>query len=152
MCCTKYIARRNGKCGKKWFDFLGDDIVYGFADTNKSGKKFNGKYIFSIEELKKIKEDIIIFISANREDKAKILEILKKENLYDIVTGYPIINKNVFIAEDAAINCTTEFEGQNAVLANSVILDCKIGYASYVGQNNFFYNVIITYLCYYYNR
>lgn len=143
----KLILYGCGESGKKWLSFLGNDIVYGFADTNRSGEKFEDKYVFSIEELKEIKKEIMIFISTNKKNKEQILMLLKKENLDDIVTGYPLINKNVFIAEDAVINCFTEFEGQNAVLANSDISNCKIGYASYVGQNNFFYNIKIGKYC-----
>lgn len=134
----KIVLYGSGGEGRRWLQRLGNDRVYGFADSDskKAGNVVYGKRIYSLEELKELRGKVHIFISANAINKNTILHKLKQENLDDMLVGSPFYFKNVNVDTLAIVDADTEFEGRNAVLHNSEISDTYFGYASYVSSDS----------------
>ena len=63
----------------EWLNVLGKEIVLCFADSdsNKIGTCIQGKHVKSIQDLKEIKDDIKIFVSASIANREKIFFTLR---------------------------------------------------------------------------
>ena len=134
----KLVLYGSGGEGRRWLQRLGTDRVYGFADSDskKAGNVVYGKRIFSLEELKEMRGEVHIYISANPINKDSILRTLRQEKLDDMVIGSPFYYNNVNVDISAMVDAGTEFEGRNSVMHNSRISDTYFGYASYVSSDS----------------
>lgn len=139
----KLILYGAGVIGKLWVKHLGRDKVYCFADLNRSGEMINGKRVLSPEDLKMIKGDVKIYISASYENKKEIIKKLKELGMEDNIVGSPYLDKDLFFDKNAFIDVNSKFGGRNALLKGVQFYDSEIGYASYISSNTILSNVSI---------
>lgn len=145
MAEKKLILYGSGFIGKMWMEYLGEDKVYAIVDSDpqKQGKIFFNKEIIGIDKLLPIKDDMCIYISTGIEAKPEIYKLLSKERLTEFIVGYPINKETLHIDWNSFIDVKTELEGHNALAKGVCVSGCKIGYASYISENSFFYNAKI---------
>lgn len=141
----KLILYGCGEIGRQWLERLGTDCVYAYSDsdTDLIGKMVHGKNVFSMDELRDIKDEALIFISTSLRYKREIFSRLQKNGLEKNVIGIPYMSKELHIDWYTQIDTETTLEGKNALQPGAQVTKCRIGYASYVSTNSVLYNVKI---------
>ncbi len=124
-----------GKIGIEWLNVLGKENVLCFADSdsNKIGTCIQGKHVKSIQDLKEIKDDIKIFVSASIANREKIFFTLREWDMEDVIISSPY--KTVRAKKDAYFDPATKFGGHNFLGANTKVIHCKLGYGSYLAND-----------------
>lgn len=141
----KLVFYGAGKVAKEWLDKLGSEKVYCLADSNKDiiGTVRYGKEIKSVDDLRRIQEEILIFIAVSARYKTEIIELLRRNGLESRLIASPyaedILYADITVCHDGA----TLFEGRNYLGPNVILNKCKMGYASYIAGNTNLYNVDI---------
>jgi acetyltransferase-like isoleucine patch superfamily enzyme len=141
----KLILYGSGIIGVRWLEHLGMENVFAFAssDINETGKCIKGKKVLSIDELKKIQDEIVIFISTSYKYKSEIFNVLMSNGLGKSVVGSPYIECENYIDWDTQIDVDSYLEGRNALLSGVKIDKCQLGYASYISRNSILSNTKI---------
>ena len=140
---TKLYLYGSGAEGRKWLNIIGNDKVSGFIDTNSDnyGKVIEGKYVYSLNDIKVLKESTNIYISTNATNRESIYKIIEKEGLEDSILSTPY--DHIEVKKGAYHDADSVFEGNNILFENAVVENCKIGYATYIGRNSIIINASI---------
>lgn len=124
---------------------VGKENVSGFidSDSTKAGTEVEGKRVFSLEELNKMRDEIKIYISANSNNKEVMYHNLRQNGMEELIVGSPYINMEVVADYTAKIDKETIFEGQNYIYRNVELVNCRLGHTTYIADNSKFYNSLI---------
>lgn len=140
----KLILYGAGHYGRKFLNEIGMELVYGFGDSDPSlaGRIIEGKKILSLEEIKEIRDELIIFPSVSYYNQNKILQSLQESGLEKNIIYTPYYDK---IKTDGPMyfGLNVKCEGNNYFGFNSYVENIEIGYASYIGQFTELQNAII---------
>lgn len=139
----KIILYGAGKIGK---DILSDENnkdIFAFADSdkNKCGTFYCGKYVYNIDDLKKM-ENINIFLSVSKKYRNSVQKLLIENNLENVICPY-YRDVNVNTGNESFIGQNVDLEGENYIGNYSELINSKMGYASYVGDFVCFDNVSV---------
>lgn len=132
----KLVIYGAGKNGTEWANAAAEKVrIFAFADSDiqKVGKDIGGIPIIGIDALGK-DENYSIFISVYGKFREEIKALLREKGLYANLVNSPYPEEVVKVMDNAFFNANSRFEGANYVGADSILIDCEMGFASYVSE------------------
>lgn len=135
-----------GELGKKWLSRLGKKKVLCFTGSYVDKCKnveINGIPVVHLEELKKYKNELIIFLSLAEKHHVDAKNLLKKYGYDSWIDINPYdrtilrCEKNVYFD----FNCI--FQGNNYLGSNVILNSVEMKYSSYIGSDSELRNTII---------